>query len=85
MFPPGKTRVEELALLKRQTAEIRRLCKKQRRDLAEQFNRLQATRCGLKYVEKSLEASRNELWESRLMLELHSGGRLQQTRSRRVG
>lgn len=85
MSPPDTTLAEELALLQRQTADIRRLCRKQRQELADQFNRLQAIRRAIKYVETSLETSRNELWESRLMLDLHSADRLYQTRSGRVG
>ena len=85
MCLPDKALAEELALLRRQTADIRQLCKQQRRDLARQFDRLQAVRRAIRYVENSLEASRDELWESRLMLDLHSGGCLHQTRSRRVG
>ena len=69
------TTLAELALLQRRTADIRRLCRKQRQELAEQFDRLQAIRRGLRYVERSLEASRDELWESRLMLDLHSRSR----------
>ena len=72
MSLPNKALAEELALLQRQTADIRRLCRKQRKELAEQFDRLQAIRRGIRYVERSLEASRDELWESRLMLDLHS-------------
>jgi hypothetical protein len=85
MFPPDLSPAEELALLQRQTADIRKVCQKQRRDLAEQYDRLQAIRRGMSYVEKSLEAARNELWESRLMLDLQSGNRLLKTRLGRVG
>ena len=76
MSLPNTLLAEELALLRRQTADIRKLCKQQRRDLAEQSDRLQAIRRAIRYVEKSLEASRNDLWESRLMLDLHTRGRL---------
>ena len=75
MSPPDTTRAEEFAQLQRQTADIRRLCKRQRRDLALQFDRLQAIRRGIRVVEKALEESQNELWESRLLLELYSGDR----------
>jgi hypothetical protein len=75
MSSPDTTLAEELALLQRRTADIRRLCRKQRQELAEQFDRLQAIRRGIRYVERSLEASRDELWESRLMLDLHSRSR----------
>lgn len=85
MSLPDTALAKELALLQRQTADIRRLCRKQRQELAEQFDRLQAIRRGIRYVETSLETSRDELWESRLMLELHSGDRLNQTRPRRAG
>jgi hypothetical protein len=85
MSLPNTTLAEELALLQRQTAGIRRLCRKQRQELAEQFDRLQAIRRAIRYVETSLEASRNGLWESRLMLDLHSGGLPHQTRSGRDG
>ena len=73
MSLPDSTRLaEQLAEVRRETIDIRRLCRKQRQELAEQFDRLQAVRRALRYVEQSLEASRTELWESRLLLELHS-------------
>jgi len=83
MSPPDTSPAQEFAQLLRQTTDIRRLCKQQRRDLAVQFDRLQAIRRGIRFVEKSLEESQNELWESRLLLELHSGG-LTRPRSRRA-
>ena len=82
MSPPDKTLAEQFAQLQQQTADIRKLCKKQRRELAVQFDRLQAIRRAIRYVEKSLEKSRDEVWESRLLLELYS---LRQTRSGRAG
>ena len=76
MYPRDTTLAEQLAEVQRQTSDIRRVCRQQRKDLAEQFDRLQAVRRAIRYVENSLEASRTELWESRLMLDLHSGHRL---------
>ena len=82
MSPPDKTLAEQFAQLQQQTADIRKLCKKQRRELAVQVDRLQDIRRAIRYVEKSLEKSRDEVWESRLLLELYS---LHQTRSGRAG
>ena len=85
MYPPDTTLAEELARLHRQTSDIRRLCRQQRQELAEQFDRLQAVRRAIRHVASSLEASRNDLWETRLILDLHSGVPLDQIRSGRVG
>ena len=75
---PDPTLAEELELLHRQTSDIRRLCQKQRRELGEQSVKLQAIRRAIRNVERSLDASRDELWETRFMLDL-------QTRSGRDG
>ena len=72
MFSLNTHLAEQLAEVRRETADIRRLCKQQRQELAVQFDRLQAIRRGLRYAESSLEASRNDLWESRLLLDLYS-------------
>lgn len=85
MYPPNSNLAEQLAQLHRETAEIRRLCKKQRTDLAEQFNRLQAVRRALAYVEESLERSRDEMLENRFLLDLNTTRILQQSRLRRAG
>lgn len=82
MSPPDTNLAEQFAQLQRQTAEIRKLCRKQRRELAVQFDRLQAIRSAIRYVERSLEKSRDEMWESHLLLELYS---VRQTRSGRAG
>ena len=57
------TLAEQLAEVLRETTDIRRLCNEQRKQLAEQFDRLQAIRRAMRYVENSLEASRIDLWE----------------------
>lgn len=75
-FPDAITLAQQLAEVQRETADIRRLCRKQRKQLAEQFARLQAVRRAISYVQSSLDENRTELWESRLLLDLHSGRRL---------
>ena len=77
MAPPDAiTLAQRLAEVQRETADIRRLCRKQRKELAEQFVRLQAVRRAISYIENSLDESRTEIWENRLLLDLHSGRRL---------
>lgn len=65
MYSPDFTLAEELEWLHRQTVDIRRLCHRQRRELAEQVGRLQTMRQAITSVESSLEASRTELLKNR--------------------
>lgn len=69
---PDLTLPEELELLHRQTGDIRRICKKQRLKLTEQLVRLKAMQCAITNVERSLQASRSELWENRFVLDLET-------------